>query len=347
MSLIFCFGCISLCGCRECVVRPLTFYPPRQSGYGVIAPNEGAPLKCKKKRWRKNNDPYGPTKLIIMLRDDRKKLSIRVSDVLSLHCDGKLSCDHVLFPGDINGFYFKHSTEVNPDRWTIIFSHGNSTDIGYSWISYYYLARHLKVDLIAYDYPGYGLNGGKPSESNTYTTIRAVYDFAISSMGIPPSNIILYGQSIGSGPAVDLYTKVHVGGLILHSAIGSGLRVYKSYERPRRTPWFDLYRNVEKLSDYFAEAGKSPPPIFIIHGTDDEEVPYEHGMLLAETITGDKDRRCAPGTTALYPPWWVKGGTHNDIETRYRDQYYKRLKAYVRYLKMSPRPDLSTLLSST
>ncbi|EER07225.1 conserved hypothetical protein [Perkinsus marinus ATCC 50983] len=241
-------------------VRPLTFYPPRQSGYGVIAPNE---------------------------------------------------------------------------------------DIGYSWISYYYLARHLKVDLIAYDYPGYGLNSGKPSESNTYTTIRAVYDFAISSMGIPPSNIILYGQSIGSGPAVDLYTKVHVGGLILHSAIGSGLRVYKSYERPRRTPWFDLYRNVEKLSDYFAEAGKSPPPIFIIHGTDDEEVPYEHGMLLAETITGDKDRRCAPGTTALYPPWWVKGGTHNDIETRYRDQYYKRLKAYVRYLKMSPRPDLSTLLSST
>ncbi|KAF4694941.1 hypothetical protein FOZ60_006459 [Perkinsus olseni] len=346
MSLICCFGCISLCGCRDCVVRPLTFYPPRPCGYGVIAPNEGAPLKCKRKRWRKSNNPYGPTRLIIMLRDERRKLTIRVPDVLSLYCDGKLSCEHVLFPGDINGFHFKHSLEDNPDGWTIIFSHGNSTDIGYSWISYCYLARRLKVDLIAYDYPGYGLNGGKPSESNTYNTIRAVYDFAVSSMGISPSNIILYGQSIGSGPAVDLYTKVPVGGLILHSAIASGLRVYKSYERPRRTPWFDLYRNVEKLSDYFTEAtpGRSatPPPIFIIHGSDDEEVPFDHGLLLAEAVAGDGNSG-RPG--ALYPPWWVKGGTHNDIETRYREQYFKHLKAFVRYLKTDPRPEPSSLSS--
>ncbi|KAF4746991.1 hypothetical protein FOZ63_010330 [Perkinsus olseni] len=165
-------------------------------------------------------------------------------------------------------------------------------------------------------------------------------------MGISPSNIILYGQSIGSGPAVDLYTKVPVGGLILHSAIASGLRVYKSYERPRRTPWFDLYRNVEKLSDYFTEAtpGRSatPPPIFIIHGSDDEEVPFDHGLLLAEAVAGDGNSG-RPG--ALYPPWWVKGGTHNDIETRYREQYFKHLKAFVRYLKTDPRPEPSSLSS--
>ncbi|KAF4671678.1 hypothetical protein FOL47_001347 [Perkinsus chesapeaki] len=348
MSLICCFGCISICGCRDCVVRPLTFYPPRPSGYGVIAPNEGAPLKCKKRRWKKSNDPYGPTRLVIMLRDERQRLSIRVPDVLSYYCDDKLSCEHILFPGDINGFHFKHSSPVeNPDRWTIIFSHGNSTDIGYSWISHCYLARRLKVDLISYDYPGYGLNGGKPSESNTYSTIRRVYDFAVTSLGIPASNIILYGQSIGSGPAVDLYTKVPVGGLILHSAIASGLRVYKSYDRPRRTPWFDLYRNVEKLSDYFAEASprrrtaRVPPPVFIIHGTDDEEVPCEHGMQLAEAVTGDEARLGCP--EALFPPWWVKGATHNDIEIRYRDQYYRRVKAFVRYLMMDPRPDGRTI----
>lgn len=54
----------------------------------------------------------------------------------------------------------------------------------------------------------------------------------------------------------------------------------------RALPRFDLYRNVEKLSDYFAEAGKSPPPIFIIHGTDDEEVIVERSCALPSDLLG-------------------------------------------------------------
>lgn len=79
----------------------------------------------------------------------------------------------------------------------------------------------------------------QPSEPNTYADIDAAYK-CLEKYGIRDENIVLYGQSVGSGPTVDLATRLPaLRGVVLHSPILSGLRVMYPV---KRTYWFDIYK---------------------------------------------------------------------------------------------------------
>jgi pimeloyl-ACP methyl ester carboxylesterase len=66
----------------------------------------------------------------------------------------------------------------------------------------------------------------QPSEENTYADIEAVYQCLEIEYGISQENLILYGQSVGSGPTLHLASRLpRLRGVVLHSAILSGLRV--------------------------------------------------------------------------------------------------------------------------
>ena len=68
----------------------------------------------------------------------------------------------------------------------------------------------------------YRREGEKPSVSDTYADIDACYQWLIKE-GIQPQDIVLYGQSVGSGPAVHLAAQTPgLAGIILHSPIASG-----------------------------------------------------------------------------------------------------------------------------
>ncbi|URE38796.1 Endomembrane protein 70 [Musa troglodytarum] len=78
-----------------------------------------------------------------------------------------------------------------------------------------------------YDYSGYGASTGKPSEYNTYADIKAVYQCLQTEYGVGQEDLILYGQSVGSSPTLHLAAHLpRLRGVVLHSAILSGLRVY-------------------------------------------------------------------------------------------------------------------------
>ena len=66
----------------------------------------------------------------------------------------------------------------------------------------------------------------QPSELNTYADIEAVYECLETEYGVSQEDLILYGQSVGSGPTLHLASKLpRLRGVVLHSAILSGLRV--------------------------------------------------------------------------------------------------------------------------
>lgn len=66
----------------------------------------------------------------------------------------------------------------------------------------------------------------QPSESNTYADIEAVYQCLQTEYGVSQEDLILYGQSVGSGPTLHLASKLpRLRGVVLHSGILSGLRV--------------------------------------------------------------------------------------------------------------------------
>lgn len=81
---------------------------------------------------------------------------------------------------------------------------------------------------------------GQPSEQNTYADIEAAYKCLVEMYGAKEEDIILYGQSVGSGPTTDLATRLpNLRAVVLHSPILSGLRVMYPV---KRTYWFDIYK---------------------------------------------------------------------------------------------------------
>jgi len=86
----------------------------------------------------------------------------------------------------------------------------------------------------------------QPSELNTYYDIEAVYHCLKREYGIKQEELILYGQSVGSGPTLHLASKLQkLRGVVLHSAILSGIRVLYPV---KMTFWFDIFKVSFSLS---------------------------------------------------------------------------------------------------
>ncbi|KAF2321389.1 hypothetical protein GH714_040978 [Hevea brasiliensis] len=167
---------------------------------------------------------------------------------------------------EIVAIYVKNSSA----SLTVLYSHGNAADLGQMYHIFSELSLHLNVNLMGYDYSGYGHSSGKPSEQDTYADIEAAYKCLEETYGVKEEDTILYGQSVGSGPALELATRLpQLRAVILHSPILSGLRVMYPV---KKTFWFDIYKNIDKIPLVNC-------PVLVIHGTEDEVVDFSHEYL--------------------------------------------------------------------
>ncbi len=193
--------------------------------------------------------------------------------------------------------------------YTVLFSHGNAEDLG-SVMPLLPVLRDLGFSVFAYDYRGYGLSEGRPSEQNVYADIDAAYEHLTRDLRVPPERIIPYGRSLGAGAAVDLAVRRSVGGLILESPFLTAFRVMT------RIPVFpvDKFRNVDKI-------GRVRCPVLVMHGAADEIVPLWHGQRLFETAPGPKTFVAIPGAH------------HNDFMWVAGDRYAATLRDFEAALR--------------
>lgn len=193
-------------------------------------------------------------------------------------------------------------------QYTILYSHGNGETLGdiYPRLLDF---RNLGFSVFSYDYRGYGLSPGKPSVNKAYRDIDAAYEYLTHQLKIPADRIILFGRSVGSGPSVYLASRRASAGLILESAFISTFRVVV----PVKILPFDKFPNQERLP-------KVKVPILIIHGTEDEVIPFSHGQALY--------------TTANQPKSFLQidGAGHNDVDMVGHDRYYKAIQNFVNSL---------------
>lgn len=157
----------------------------------------------------------------------------------------------------------------NP-KYTILFSHGNAVDLGQMSSFYYGLGVRLECNIFTYDYSGYGASEGKPNEQNLYSDIKAAWNALRTRYNVSPTNIIMYGQSIGTVPTVDLASKVDCGGIVLHAPLMSGMRVAFN---TKRTWCCDAFPSIDKVN-------KIGSLVLVIHGTDDEVIDMSHGVAI-------------------------------------------------------------------
>mmetsp|Transcript_20163 Transcript_20163/g.28962 ORF Transcript_20163/g.28962 Transcript_20163/m.28962 type:complete len:275 (+) Transcript_20163:63-887(+) len=211
----------------------------------------------------------------------------------------------------IPAFYINRKCKV-----TLLFSHGNAEDLGMIYEWFCELSREIQVNVLAYDYEGYGKAPGVPSEKSCYENIEAAYSHLTEKLLIPPENIVLYGRSLGSGPSTYLAHKlscqgVYLGGLVLQSPV---LSIYRVAFNFRFTLPGDMFPNVDRISSVCC-------PIYVIHGTRDEVVPFWNG----------EDLFLASPVHCRAKPFWVDGAGHNNIETITRDNgvFYARFKDFL------------------
>eukprot|EP00884_Botryococcus_braunii_P006997 jgi/Botrbrau1/16299/Bobra.0066s0068.1 len=188
----------------------------------------------------------------------------------------------------------RHSSN---SRKTILMSHGTAVDVGRLIPWYKEVAEDLKVNLCVYDYSGYGRSTGSPSVSNTLADIEACYNWLLKNR-FSPSDIVLYGQSIGSGPTANLAARnPKVAGVVLHAAFSganmAGLGLF--------------YPNLSHVSNIES-------PLLVVHGCKDKVFDVSEGKTLHSAAK-------RPGR-----PYWAPDAGHEDVETS--SQYVTHLKTF-------------------
>ena len=155
-----------------------------------------------------------------------------------------------------------------------IFFHGNAEDINLATDMLSHIRFTLSINVIAPEFPGYGIYKGYPTEEQIYSDSMSVYDYMTEKMKISPNNIIVFGRSLGTSVATFLASQRKCTALVLISPPMSIRTVVKdilgrfvSFAVKDR---FKCYELIEKVEC----------PILIIHGQSDTLIKYYHATEL-------------------------------------------------------------------
>ncbi len=185
---------------------------------------------------------------------------------------------------------------AQPSSKTLLFFHGNAGNISgrlskaKGWVD-----RGFSVLLV--DYRGYGKSDGEiKHEEDVLTDARASWNYLTGVKKIEPSKIILYGESLGTYPAIVLAGKYPAAALILEAPFTSFLDLagvhYPFVPKSLLKDFaFSNIANIEKVRC----------PVFILHGTRDEICLYAMAEKLFQR---------APNPKEFFS---VQDGRHNDL----------------------------------
>jgi pimeloyl-ACP methyl ester carboxylesterase len=186
----------------------------------------------------------------------------------------------------------------------VLYLHGNAGSLQ-SWgsVAAPFLAQHY--DVLMPDYRGYGKSTGTIADESTLLADAGIaYSYLLQHY--PDQQILIYGRSLGTGPAVYLAKEHHPRLLILETPYYS-LRELAS----AHMPWAPRFLLKYPLrTDRWIGAVRCP--IYLFHGTDDELIPYAASQRLTELIQTKHQLITIPG------------GTHNTLAAS--PLYHQRLR---------------------
>ena len=159
-------------------------------------------------------------------------------------------------------------------RGVLLFCHGNAGNIAHRLDSIR-LFHELGLSVLIFDYRGYGRSSGRPTEQGTYLDGDAAWDYLVEKRGILPTQIILFGRSLGAAIAADLASRQGAGAVILESAFTSVPDIAATLYPWLPVRWLSRYRydTEKKLAGIHH-------PVLIVHSRDDEIIPFANGERL-------------------------------------------------------------------
>ena len=164
--------------------------------------------------------------------------------------------------------------EGNKDKPILIYFHGNSFDIGErAYRIEKYISLNYSVLLVSWR--GFSGNNGKPSEDNLYIDGESAIKWVLNSTNKKLKDIVIYGESLGTGVAIQLATKNDFACIVLEAPFTSIVDIAK-----KRYRLFPVRLLVKDKFDNFSKIKKINSPLLIISGKKDEIVPHSHSRIL-------------------------------------------------------------------
>ena len=221
---------------------------------------------------------------------------------------------HILAPGayGLEGFTdttLHTSDGTSLDTWIhpaktgypfLIFFHGTGGNMS-NLAPYFKALVNEGFGLLAIDYRGFGASTGAPSENGIYEDASTAIKYAHETLAIPLNHIVLYGESLGTGVAVQMATQLPVAAIILQSPYASIIDIgYMRY------PWLPVNFLLEDKFNSISKIKSAHAPILFMHGDKDTVVPMTEGKKLFAAANEPKQ--------AVYFP----GHGHNDLDIQAR-----------------------------
>ncbi|CAD8139585.1 unnamed protein product [Paramecium pentaurelia] len=171
----------------------------------------------------------------------------------------------------------KHSPNI------LLYFHANCEDITQSYNFLVHLRENLQVSAIAVEYPGYGkYKNEQPSAEAILNDAEYVFNYLTKRLGYAENRIIVFGRSIGSGPATYLANKYKPACLALMSPFTS----LKAAVRDYIGSWAQFL--IRQRFDNLDQIQKVKVPTFILHGKADNIIPYSQALELYKSCKSDK-----------------------------------------------------------
>ncbi len=196
-------------------------------------------------------------------------------------------------------------------RQTVMIFHGNAGNIGHrvDWLA---MLNSLGVNLIIFDYRGYGRSGGKPFEHGLYRDASAVHAWWLRNRSAGSQKLILLGESLGGAVAVDLAARIPVDGLILQSTFSSARDMARTilpigFLQPLIGIHFDSEKKIVSVAC----------PKLFLHGNRDDIVPLRLGRKLYDA---------APPPRTFFE---IEGAGHNDLIFIGGAAYLQRISSFL------------------
>jgi len=201
--------------------------------------------------------------------------------------------------------------KAKPGQPTLLYFHGNGGALEYRNVSFrHFFDQGLGVFMMSYR--GYSGSTGEPSEAANVADAKLAYE-ALLKEGVRPQDIILYGESLGSGVAIQVAAEKPVAGIILDSPYTSVAEL-----AARLYPWLPVNLLLKDRYDSILHIRNVHAPLLVVHGEADDIIPVEMGRRLFAAANEPKAIVTIPG-----------GGhaVHDDRTFQIIDQWIDRMRA--------------------